>query len=250
MQGRINFDLYPFQVDTLSQFQEYRINVVLKSRQMGISTLCAMYALREMLFKENFKILVIATKTDVARNLIKKVQVMYDNLPVWLRNLATITNNNRLELILSNGSEIRAVSSKPDAARSSALSLLILDEFAFVDFAEEIWTSAQMTLATGGKAIILSTPNGAGNTFHKLWQKAEEGSTELGLGHMNPITLPWHLHPDRDQVWRDAQDELLGPRMASQECVTGDTMITVRNKETGQVETINIYELENRLCVK
>jgi hypothetical protein len=218
IEGKILFDLYPFQIDTLLQFQQYRINVVLKSRQMGISTLCAMYSLHQMLFKENFKILVIATKTEVARNLIKKVQVMYDNLPVWLRKMATISNNNKLELVLSNGSQIKAVSSKPDSARSEALSLLILDEFAFAEYAEEIWTSSQMTLATGGKAIILSTPNGVGNTFHKLWQKAEEGSTELGLGHMNPIKLKWDLHPDRTQEWRDAQTELLGPRKAAQEC--------------------------------
>lgn len=195
---------------------------------MGISTLCAMFALHQMLFRENFKVLVIATKTDVARNLIKKVQVMYDNLPSWLKNLANIANNNKLQLQFTNGSEIKAVSSKPDSARSEAISLLILDEAAHMPDATEIWTSAQSTLATGGNAIILSTPNGVGNLFHQLWQKAEQGSND-GIGRMNPIKLKWDLHPDRDQTWRDAQEQLLGRLAAAQECFTGETLIYTIN---------------------
>lgn len=247
MKGKIKFDLYPFQVSTLLDFQNHRFNIVLKSRQMGISTLCAMFALHQMLFKENFKVLIIATKQDVARNLVKKVQVMYDNLPVWMRNLAKISNNNKLELILSNGSQIKAVSSKPDSARSEALSLLIIDEFAFCPESTEIWTSAQMTLATGGAAILLSTPNGVGNTFHQLWQKAEQGTAETGLGRINPIRLKWDLHPDRGQSWRDAQTELLGKRKADQECdchfetsghtvIESDILAYYREKTTEPVE--------------
>lgn len=215
--GKIHFELYPFQVSTLLQFQEHRFNIVLKSRQMGISTLSAMFCLHQMLFKANFKILIIATKQEVARNIVKMVQVMYDNLPVWMRNLGKIENNNKLELVLSNGSQIKAVSSKPDSARGSAISLLILDEFAFMESGEEIWTSSQMTLATGGNAIMLSTPNGAQGIFYKLWCQSEERTNTDGLGAINSIRLKWNLHPDRDQKWRDLQDELMGKRMASQE---------------------------------
>jgi len=218
MKGKILFNLYPFQEDTVRLFKEHRFNIVLKSRQMGISTLCAGHCLHQMIFNEDFKILVIATKQDVAKNLVQKVQIMWEFLPAWMKQGLTIVNNNKLSLVFSNGSEIKAVSSSPDAARSEALSLLILDEFAFVDCAEEIWTSAQSTLATGGSCIMLSTPNGIGNLFHKTWQHAIEGTPEEGLDKFNPILLPWHLHPDRDQKWRDNQDSLLGKRLASQEC--------------------------------
>ncbi len=238
MRGKISFDLYPFQIDTLCQFQVHRFNIILKSRQMGISTLCAMFALHQMLFRENFKVLVIATKTDVARNLIKKVQVMYDNLPSWLKNLANIANNNKLQLQFTNGSEIKAVSSKPDSARSEAISLLILDEAAHLPDATEIWTSAQSTLSTGGNAIILSSPNGVGNLFHQLWQKAEEGSTNDGLGRINPIRLKWDLHPDRDQTWRDAQEQLLGKLAAAQEC---DTDFTTSGHTVIEAEDLEYY---------
>jgi hypothetical protein len=107
---------------------------------------------------------------------------------------------------------------------------LVSHNCAFMESANEIWTSAQMTLATGGNAIILSTPNGAQGIFYKLWCQAEEGIKEDGFGAFNPIRLDWKRHPDRDQKWRDLQDELMGKRMAAQEndCVfetSGHTVI-------------------------
>jgi len=216
--GKIPFHLYDFQEDTLRQFSKNRFNIVLKSRQMGISTLCAGFSLHNMIFKEGYKILVVATTQDIAKNLVSKVKVMYDSLPGFIKQNARIIDNNKLELSFANGSSIKAVSSSPDAARSSALSLLIVDEAAFIEKFELVWTSAQMTLATGGDAIVLSTPNGMGNQYHKMWINAESGLTEEGLDRFNPIILKWNLHPDRDEKWRRLQDELLGPRMASQEC--------------------------------
>jgi len=139
---------------------------------------------------------------------------MYENLPSWLKINAA--ENNKLNLRLNNGSQIKATSAASDAGRSEAVSLLIIDEAAFIDNIGEIWASAQQTLATGGGCIALSTPYGTGNWFHKTWEKAEEDSKDnLFL----PIKLPWFVHPERDQAWRDRQDELLGdPRMAAQEC--------------------------------
>lgn len=93
---------------------------------MGISTLCAMDALHCMLFNSDYKILVIATKQDVARNLVEKVQLMHEFLPNFLKG--KIVNDNKLSLVFANGSSIKAVSSSPDAGRSEALSKLIIDE--------------------------------------------------------------------------------------------------------------------------
>ena len=77
--------------------------------------------------------------------------------------------------------KLKAVSAASDAGRSEAISLLIIDEAAFIEEnrIEEIWGSSQQTLSTGGKAIVLSTPNGTGNFFHKMWTKAEEGTNGL-----------------------------------------------------------------------
>jgi len=136
---------------------------------------------------------------------------MHANLPSWLKN--TCIEDNKLSLRYKNGSQIKATSATADAGRSEALSLLILDEAAFIPKVDDIWTASQQTLATGGRAIVLSTPNGVGNFFHKTWVAAEEGDSNF-----NFIRLPWDLHPERNQEWRDEQDKLLGPSQAAQEC--------------------------------
>ena len=210
--GRIPFNLYPFQDKVLKLFQENPYSVVLKSRQLGISTLGAGYSLWLMLFHKDKNVLCIATKQDTAKNMVTKVKFMYENLPSWLKIDAP--ENNKLTLRLSNGSQIKATSASSDAGRSEAVSLLLIDEAAFIDNIGEIWASAQQTLATGGGCIALSTPYGTGNWFHKTWVRAENGENDF-----LPIKLPWYVHPERDQAWRDRQDELLGdPRMAAQEC--------------------------------
>jgi hypothetical protein len=211
--GKMKFDLYPFQEKCLTDFKDNRYNIILKARQLGISTLSAGYSLWMMLFHNDKNILVIATGKETAKNLVTKVRVMYENLPSWLK---TGTEEiNKLSLRFQNGSQIKAIASNESAGRSEALSLLIIDEAAFVDKIDEIWTAAQQTLATGGDSIVLSTPNGVGNWFHKQWVGAEDGTNNF-----NTIRLHWTDHPDRDQVWRDEQDKVLGPSQAAQECDT------------------------------
>lgn len=210
VRGKIKFELYPFQEDVLHDLQEFRYNICLKSRQIGISTLSAAFALWRMVFWEDYSVLVIATKQTVAKNLVTKVRIMNDYLPSYLK--LDCIENNKLNLRYSNGSQIKAVSSSPDAARSEALSLLIIDEAAFVPKAEEVWTAAQSTLSTGGKVFVLSTPAGVGNMFHRLWTEAETGYNDF-----NTIKLKWDVHPDRDQKWRDEQTKILGEQAAAQE---------------------------------
>jgi hypothetical protein len=210
--GRIIFNLYPFQEKVLHLWRDNPYDIILKSRQLGISTLVAGYSLWLMIFQKDKNILCIATKQETAKNMVTKVKFMFENLPSWLKIGAE--ENNKLTLRLSNGSQIKAVSAASDAGRSEAVSLLIIDEAAFIDGIGEIWASAQQTLATGGGAIVLSTPYGTGNWFHQTWVKAEANENQF-----LPIRLPWYVHPERDETWRKRQDDLLGdPRLAAQEC--------------------------------
>jgi len=210
--GRIQFNLFPFQDKVLTLWRDNPYSIILKSRQLGISTLSAGYSLWLMTFHKDKNILCIATKQDTAKNMVTKVKFMYENLPSWLKIDAP--ENNKLTLRLANGSQIKATSASSDAGRSEAVSLLLIDEAAFIDNIGEIWASAQQTLATGGGCIALSTPYGTGNWFHQTWTRAEGGENDF-----LPIKLPWYVHPDRDEAWRKKQDELLGdPRMAAQEC--------------------------------
>ena len=220
--GRILFNLYPFQGKVLHLFKDHQYLITLKSRQLGISTLAAAYSLWLMLFHKDKNVLALATTQATARNLVTKTMFMYDQLPKWLKLPAL--EKNKLSLRLKNGSKITAKSSNADAARSEAVSLLLIDEAAFIDNIDETFAAAQQTLATGGQCMALSTPNGIGNWFHQTWEKAESGENSF-----LPIKLPWTVHPERDQNWRDQQDSDLGPKMAGQECdcdflASGDTV--------------------------
>ena len=214
VRGKIPFHLYPFQEGCLTDFKENRFNIILKSRQLGLSTLSAGFILWKMIFNQDFNALVIATKVTVAKNLVEKVRVMHDLLPIWLRDGGTAAaEDNKLSLKLKNGSQVKAIASSPDAGRSEALSLLVVDEAAFIRDIDEIWLSAQSTLSTGGSAIVLSTPNGIGNWFHKMWVDGESG-----VNGFNCIKLHWTVHPERNQAWRDEQTRILGVKGAAQEC--------------------------------
>lgn|SRR5210317_182182 len=211
VRGKVNFNLYDFQEKSLQSFMQHDYNIVLKARQLGLSTLTAGYALWMMTFQQDKNILVIATKQETAKNLVTKVRVMHANLPGWLKQ--PCVEDNKLSLRYKNGSQIKAVASSEESGRSEALSLLIIDEAAFIDKIDTIWGAAQQTLATGGRALVISTPNGVGNFFHKTWIGAEDGTNDF-----NFIKLHWSVHPEREQSWRDEQDKLLGPSLAAQEC--------------------------------
>ena len=195
MHGLILFDTYDFQDELLKEFNDYRFNVILKARQLGISTITAGYIVWMMLFHRDKAILVMATKFATAGNLVKKVKSIMRNLPDWLK-IATIDVDNRNSFELSNGSSIKAASTSGDAGRSEALSLLVLDEAAHIEGLDELWTGLYPTLSTGGRCIALSTPNGVGNWFHKTCADSEAGTNNFHL-----TTLSWDVHPDRDEQW-------------------------------------------------
>jgi phage FluMu gp28-like protein len=162
--GTIPFKTYSFQDDCVQDFIDHRFTIVVKGRQLGLSTLVAAYSVWMALFHKDKNILIIATKLGVAQNFIKKSKTIIANLPEWMV-LSPIVTNNRQLLELGNGSSIKAIPTSDDAGRSEALSLLIVDEAAFVRDFDTLWTGLYPTLSTGGRAIILSTPNGVGGSF-------------------------------------------------------------------------------------
>lgn len=231
VRGRILFHLYPFQEKVLSLFGKHEYTILNKSRQLGISTLVAGYSLWLMLFNKEKTILCIATKQETAKGMVTKVKFMYDNLPSWLKGKNKPLEDNKLSIKLANGSQIIAASSSSDTGRSYAVSLLIIDEAAFVDGIDRIYTSIMPTLATGGGCIALSSPNGVGNWFHTMWTKAENGE-----GSFLPIRLPWNLHPERDQAWYDAECANMTKKEIAQEyecdfLASGNTVVDPESLE-------------------
>ena len=230
--GTLIFDLFPFQEQTLQSFIDNDKNIILKSRQMGISTLVSAYALWLMLFHTDKSVVVISRTQEATKDIITKVRFSNDHLPSWLK--IPLTEDNRLSLRFKNGSQIKAVSSAAGSARGNASSLLILDECAHIPDAHEVWVAANATTSTGGKSIILSTPNGVGDFFHKMWTDAESGENGFVT-----VKLPWDLHPERDLTWREQAGKEQGDkRKAAQEF---DCNFSTSGNTVLQPETLTAY---------
>ncbi len=228
--GLIPFHLYDFQKKLLEDFQDYRFNVILKARQLGISTISAAYVAWLMMFHREKNVLVIATKFNTAANLVKKVKSIIKNLPDWLR-ISNVDIDNRTSFVLSNGSQIKASSTSGDAGRSEALSLLVIDEAAHVEGLEELWMGLYPTLSTGGRCIALSTPNGVGNWFHKIYSESDTGENDF-----HPTVLPWDVHPDRDKAWFEKETRNMSRREIAQELecnfnMSGETVFSPEDLE-------------------
>ena len=224
MKGLIPFRTYDFQKDLIQDFNDYRFTVILKARQLGISTITAAYIAWLMMFHRDKNVLVIATKFGTAANLVKKVKHMIRNLPEWIQ-IANVTIDNRASFELSNGSQIKASSTSADAGRSEALSLLVIDEAAHVEGLDDLWTGLYPTLSTGGRCIALSTPNGVGNWFHQTYIDAEQSKNDF-----HPVVLPWQVHPDRDEDWFVNETKNMSRRQIAQELecnfnMSGETVV-------------------------
>jgi hypothetical protein len=229
--GALKFDTFEFQDECLEAFQEHRHNIVLKSRQLGLTTLVAAYSVWMAVFQRNKNILIIATKLAVAQNFIKKVKYAYRRLPTWLP-IGQIVYNNKQSIEFDNGSSIKAIPTSDDAGRSEALSLCIVDEAAFVRNFDEIWTALYSTLSRGGNSIVLSTPNGVGNKYHELYTQAEAGDNMF-----NPIRLPWHVHPEQDDEWFERETANMSSKQIAQELMcdfthSGDTYLNSDDLES------------------
>jgi hypothetical protein len=233
IKGHIPFNLFPYQEELIHEFIGNRFNIVLKGRQLGISWLSSAFCLWLMLFRRNKVIMSVSTKEKVAAKIIEKVKYQYKHLPSFLHNFNGIDTDNNAKFKLTNGSEVVAETTTSDSGRSYSLSLLIIDEAAYVenlDGDQGLWTALQPTLATGGRAIAFSSPAGASGWFYETYSRAAEKQNR-GEADWNPIKLMWWVHPNRDDEWFEAQKTVLQPKALAQEhlcdfSASGDTVVS------------------------
>lgn len=222
--GAVTFKTFDFQDDLLDKFRDHNFNIIVKARQLGISTICAGYIAWLILFHKDKNVLVMATKYSTASNMVKKVKYIIQNMPKWL-TLSAVVVDNKNSFELGNGSQIKAIPTSADAGRSEAVSLLVVDEAAHIEHMDDIWTGLFPTLSTGGSCIALSSPNGIGNWFHKTYEDAENGQNSFVA-----TSLPWNVHPQHGQKWFDDQTKNMGKREIAQEFLcsfnaSGETVI-------------------------
>jgi len=214
--GRMSFDLFDYQEGLINSYNDYRYSISLLSRQTGKSTCAAAYLLWFAMFKPDSTILIAAHKRDGANEIMTRLRYMYESCPDHVR--AGVTAYNKGSVEFDNGSKIIAQATTENTGRGLSLSLVYLDEFAFVPprVAQEFWTSISPTLSTGGKCIITSTPNQDDDQFAQIWKQANKrideygNETDVGINGFRPYLVTWEGHPDRDQEWADNERAKIG----------------------------------------
>ena len=198
-EGLVPFNMYDFQKDMISTFHDNRFSIVKCPRQVGKTTTAVAYLLWTVLFKDSQSIAVLANRGETARAILGKLQLAYENLPIWMQQGVVEWNKGRIEL--ENGSVIIASSTSGSAARSGSFNIVFLDEFAFVpsNIAYDFITSVYpvITAGTKTKIIIVSTPNGM-NLFYKLWTDAVNKKNNYV-----PFEIHWSMVPGRDDAWKE-----------------------------------------------
>ena len=176
-----------YQQDLLAD-HDAPLRIVLKSRQIGISQICAAEAAWKLLYRAPRRILVVSRNVEQAGDFISYVRTFIkpDDL----------TEDNKTRLTLRNGSSIRAQGDSPSAGRGTPASDVYLDEFAFPRWSSEIWQAIQPTVSTGGTLTVLSTPFGATGKFHELWGEAVQPDSGW-----KTYTLPWTVL--FDEAWAE-----------------------------------------------
>lgn len=188
--GLVRFELYDYQKETIKLFLENEKLMANKARQLGFTTLAAALVTWLILFHKDKSVLCLSIKDEVAKELIKRIKVILANLPSWMY-LADITSSQARQITLSNGSWVKSIPTSEDAGRSQSLSLLLIDEAAHIRKMEDLWRSISSTVATGGKVMIMSTPKGTNNFFHRYCTDAREGRNGFAY-----IEVPWYRNPE------------------------------------------------------
>ena len=195
--GLVPFDLYPYQEKMFEHFNNNRFSIVLACRQSGKSISSVGYIIWFAVFHSEKTIAVLANKGATAREMLGRVTLMLENLPFFLQPGTKALNKGSIEF--SNNSRIIAAATSGSSIRGMSVNLLFLDEFAFVENANEFYTSTYPVISAGKdtKVIITSTANGIGNTFHKIWEGAVQKVNEF-----IPFTVNWWDVPGRDAEWK------------------------------------------------
>lgn len=192
----VPFHLWDGQKSALKAFQDERLNIVLKARQLGLTWLTLAYAVWCMVYKPGYMVVALSKKDDDAKELVRRVSFILRHMPDRPTVYATTTQ----VTIGHKGGEdsvFKSFTAAPDSGRSFTANLVILDEWAFQQWARDIWTAAYPTInrPTGGKLIGLSTIE-RGSLFEDIWIASKEG-----LNTFNRIFLGWTTDPRRTKEW-------------------------------------------------
>lgn len=250
--GSIPFELYPYQERMLQLYKDNKQVIVLSARQTGKSQVSAAYLLWYAMFKFEKTILIASNKNDNAMEMIHRIKFMYEHMPHWIKPGLTDDGWNKHNVGFDNGSRIISTATSENSGRGLSISLLFLDEFAFVrdTVQEEFWTSMAPTLATGGSCIITSTPNGDSNLYAQLWRGSNIPASLddiMGTNGFVPIQVRWDEPPGRDEAFKKKEMAKIGELkwLQEYECLRGNVFVEImdENNNIFSITVEKLYEL-------
>lgn len=205
------FKPYAYQENMIDVFHNNRFVVSLLPRQMGKSTIVAAYLLHYAMFNPEVSIGILANKAATSREILSRIQRMYEHLPFWMQ--LGVKEWNKGTVILANDSKILAAATSSDSIRGQSLNVIYLDEFAHVEQQNEFWESTYPVISSGenSKVIITSTPKGM-ELFYKIYTQAESGANNFVA-----IKVNWWDHPKRDEAWKQETLKNIGEDQFKQE---------------------------------
>ena len=212
--GRIRFDMFDAQIESVDLWINNRYSLMLKARQLGFSTLVSTYCFWLTFFYADRVVIMLSRTERDAIKLLAKAKYGYRFLPEWMKFRGPPINMTQTKIEFANESYIESLPSMSDPARGESVYLAVIDELAYLPNSEEAWASIEPIADIGGRVIALSTANGEGNLFHKLWVGAETNSNRFK--HM--------FHPVVSQRPRPGvvrREEARPPRMADGPGVPG-----------------------------
>ena len=201
------FHLWPAQETVLDAFTEGGKHIVLKARQLGLTWLALAYALWRMLTRPGYRVVALSRSEDEAKELVRRVAFILTYLPWWLVQpgrpsgpvIGWQSSSMTVTITHPSGrvSSFIAFPASPNAGRSFTASLVLIDEWAFQQYAEEIWSAAFPTINRPNSGEVIGLSTGArGVLFERMWRDAR-----AGRNFFKPIFLPWWSHPERTQQW-------------------------------------------------
>lgn len=199
-EGKIKISLRGYQKRILKALAKNRLVAILSSRQSGKTTLMTIYALWIICFKPDQRILIIANKEKTAISIFSRIRLAYEKLPNYLK--PGVATYGKTGMSLGNGSSIGISTTSSDAARGESINCLIIDEAAHIPehIMEEFWKSVYPVISSSknGKIFMVSTANGTGNLFYRIYSEAE--SDKNSTWHAERVD--WQEIPNRDDAWK------------------------------------------------
>jgi hypothetical protein len=202
----VPLELFPDQVQLIQDYENYNENITRKYRQAGVTTVTAAWISKKLQTakeSEPERVLLIANKRDTAVEMANKVRHFIEQWPEWINVGFSPDKNSESRFRLNNGCEVKAVATSADALRGYTPTILVFDEAAYIEAGDDFWAASMASLSTGGKIILISTPNGYDPIYYGVYDQAIRGVNDFHI-----TDLRWFKDPryTKDLRWVKCQD--------------------------------------------